>query len=178
MIIGYKKIAIDAAKRIIAENGCTTAPIDVKKIIKKLGINYVEAKQIDDDLSGFVKREGKDGKPVIVVNAEHVYERQRFTAAHELGHFLLHSMNGLFLDTAEEKVLYRRNCDNTLIDFKEVQANNFAAELLMPKELMLKDIGNEIPTDDEVIQGLALKLSKKYEVSVQSMLIRLGSFLH
>jgi Zn-dependent peptidase ImmA (M78 family) len=173
----FKIIAREAAKKIFTSSGCKSAPVDVVKIIKGLGIEYLEAEKIDDDLSGFIKRVGKDGHPVIVVNAEHSEHRQRFTAAHELGHYILHTMNNLFLDTAEEKVLFRKNNDTPIIDLKEIQANNFAAELLMPKDLLLKDIGEEIPTSSEAISQLSSRLAEKYNVSEQSMTIRLGGFL-
>ncbi|MDH3805263.1 MAG: ImmA/IrrE family metallo-endopeptidase [Gammaproteobacteria bacterium] len=70
----------------------------------------------------------------IIFLREDVYEgamegngRDRFTFAHELGHLLLHSGNYLArYDPAEPKPTHRKFEDS------EWQADNFAAELLMP----------------------------------------------
>jgi Zn-dependent peptidase ImmA (M78 family) len=63
-------------------------------------------------------------RPVAFVNARDFPQRKRFTAAHELGHHVLGHAN-------------RTDDARSLSDFsrdpKEVQANSFAAEFLMPR---------------------------------------------
>jgi hypothetical protein len=63
-----------------------------------------------------------------------VQSRQRFTAAHELGHFVLHRdrMNRFIADT-NETIL--EEGDPEKAKDMERQANRFAAELLMPREV-------------------------------------------
>jgi Zn-dependent peptidase ImmA (M78 family) len=63
------------------------------------------------------------GQPIIVTNADHPYVRRRFTAFHELGHLILgHRGVRLCVDVfGTDKLL-------------ECHANQFAAEILMPRE--------------------------------------------
>jgi Zn-dependent peptidase ImmA (M78 family) len=58
-----------------------------------------------------------DGRPVVLVNTGKSGERQRFDLAHELGHLVLH---------CEEEIPHGREA--------ELQAQRFAAALLMPRE--------------------------------------------
>ena len=177
MIERSKAIAQDAARGILIKTGSQSRPINVRKIIEDLGIIYLETDELEDHISGFIKRTNKDGQPIIVVNGKHPKERRRFTAAHELGHFLLHSMNDFFIDKNEEKILFRKKNHGPLIDIKEIQANNFAAELLMPSDLLSKDLGDSISLEEASLNVKIEMLSKKYDVSTQAMTIRIGSFL-
>lgn len=66
----------------------------------------------------------------IVYNSNHSPERRNFTIAHELGHFLLHrNKQSQFVDRADNML------DNTINEF-EMQANAFAAELLLPESVI------------------------------------------
>ncbi len=67
-----------------------------------------------------------DGFWTININSLHNKKRQRFTLAHELGHYILHKeKNAEFKDT----VFFR----NDVLDSMEYKANEFASELLMPE---------------------------------------------
>lgn len=173
----YKAIAQKAAQDILLKTRAEALPVDVKGIIESLGIAYLETDELDDSISGFIKRISKDGRPIIVVNKTHTKQRRRFTAAHELGHYLLHSMDSVFVDTNEEKILFRKKSNDPLIDIKEIQANNFAAELLMPRDRLLEDLGGSISIDDSSWSRCVADLSTRYNVSSQAMTIRIGSFL-
>jgi Zn-dependent peptidase ImmA (M78 family) len=82
---------------------------------------------MNDDESGKIFL--KDNKYFIRVNAAHLPVRRRFTVAHELGHYYHHKD---FLDR-ESQILERNNYSRLGFDTKEVEANAFAAELLMPR---------------------------------------------
>jgi len=178
MIDQLKLIAQESAKKILIEANIKSAPVDIEKIISNLEIEYIETDQAENDLSGFIKRLGKNDKPVIVVNKSHGEQRRRFTAAHELGHYILHSMHDVFVDTTNEKVFFRKKDSSLSVDPKEIQANNFAAELLMPSDMLAKDITDGLPTEDASLNQLVKKLADKYNVSTQAMTVRLGSFLY
>ncbi|HKR82400.1 MAG TPA: ImmA/IrrE family metallo-endopeptidase [Candidatus Saccharimonadales bacterium] len=94
----------------------------------------------DDEVSGAILY--KDGKFNILVNNTKPLQRQHFTVAHEIGHYFLHQdiLKGEHaivdgedaLDGA--KILYR-NDDNKTKQL-EIEANNFAASLIMPADLV------------------------------------------
>lgn len=112
-----------------------------------------------DSISGFYDFDGN----VIYVNREEPPLRQTFTIAHELGHKILHED---WARSAEYKVLLRNPREQDQ-DFREKEANAFAANLLMPRSLM-----------NEYYDSLPLQeLSRLFAVSVPAMRARL-SFLY
>ena len=70
-----------------------------------------------------------DGRPIIFLNTFKSPERQRFDAAHELGHIILHSDDVNVLQNMKEK---------------ENQADRFAASFLMPKDLFISNAPNNL----------------------------------
>ena len=135
------------------------APVDVYKIAKLLGFSIIES-DFPNNYSGEIYIEGKIKS--IGVNKNHTIKRQRFTLAHELGHYL----NGHQYFDEGGKMLEEMEFDFTNpLHKQEKEANLFASELLIPKDFLIKDI-------DQI--GLNIdKLTEKYEVSEQAMWIRL-----
>ncbi|TYQ00234.1 uncharacterized protein DUF955 [Tenacibaculum adriaticum] len=143
------------------------APINVEKLCTLLNVEIVR-QNLEDEVSGFLVR--KNNKDVIGLNQSQHEVRQRFTIAHELGHFILHKDQPLFVDYYRGSKLYRssQRGQNYLI---EKQANFFAASLLMPKKLVnseLKKLSDDLDYDIKVD-----KLSRKFKVSFQAMDYRL-----
>lgn len=95
--------------------------------------------------------------------------------AHEVGHYVLHASGSerrLFID--KSVTVYRRDdASSAGNDRQEVEANRFAAALLMPKELVLREIErNDFDLDDE--EDVA-ELAKRFNVSAAAMSIRLAN---
>src|SRR5580765_6489946 len=85
------------AERLLTEHDVRKAPVPVKEIAARLGAK-VQQQQAAEDLSGFLYRDRKRKLTIIGVNSAHHPNRQNFTAAHELGHFLLHDFNDVHVD--------------------------------------------------------------------------------
>lgn len=104
--------------------------------------------------SGVVKKDNT--KAIIYINPAESLERQRFTIAHELGHYVcghLTDSSEMFRDTS---IVYSRNN----YDFQEYEANVFAAELLMPKEKIDFLINSKgIATIEELASALIVSYS-------------------
>lgn len=114
--------------RLASSMGIITVPFDLDNFIPKLGI-ALNRVIMDNDISGKLEK-NKSGVWEISVNALHHPKRQRFTLAHELGHYFLHrNQSNLFTD----KSLYRGKDMNSM----EYEANNFAGAILMPKEELI-----------------------------------------
>lgn len=134
-------------------------PVDPFYIAKRLGLR-VFAAELDPDVSGMlVKEAGRD--PAIYVNAGDNVNRQRFSCAHELGHFLLRASSKSddtygFIDRRDEETPRGTNP-------AEIYANQFAAELLMPQE----NVRRLAPTMSDAA------LAVKFNVSVGAMKYRL-----
>ena len=101
-------------------------PFDIFKYVDSfddIDISYMDL----GDNSG--KIEFKDGIYMITINKYHSDNRQRFTLAHEFGHYILHK-NFLKNSSITDGALFRKDYTN---DEKEYEANEFAAKLLMPE---------------------------------------------
>ena len=119
------------------------APVDVFTLADLLEIEVFEAEFKDRDTCGMITKSAADGAFRIFVNREHGHSRQRYTVAHELGHFILHKdkfsdpQNASLIDS--ELSMFRFGPDSKGgPDTRrlEIQANKFAASLLMPRKLV------------------------------------------
>jgi len=106
-------------------------PIDIRSIARKLGVTIIDDVDMDKDISG--RLVSQSGKWYIYVNAFHDEKRKRFTIAHEIAHFILH--------TKEKKefndVSFFRSPDHSK---EEVDANKLAAKILMPEQAFFEEI--------------------------------------
>lgn len=158
------------AEKLLKEHGLMNVPVDVFKCAKCVNVDTQSVWFDDESISGLFII--KDKSAFIRYNLNDGEARQRFTVAHELGHFFLHSKEtSLFLDKAE-KVMYRNFDSTTGEKAKEREANAFAAALLMPRGLLTAE-ANKLNEEfsDEVIADLA----KKFNVSQKAMSIRLSN---
>ena len=158
-------------QRLLAEHHVQAAPVAVVAIAKAVGVE-VQATPVKDDLSGFLYRNRQGNSAIIGVNANQHPKRQNFTAAHELGHFLLHDSDAVHVDR-DFKVWLRSDASSKGTDDEEKEANLFAAELLMPAHFLARDV-QEIDTIDLLDEKVLQELAGKYGVSTQAMTFRLA----
>lgn len=143
-------------------------PVPIEKVVDSRGVQ-IKPYDFGDDVSGALLID-KD-KSVIGYNPFEPPVRQRFTIAHEFGHFILHqkqSKSNLFVD---KKILYRNQDSSTGEIKQEREANTFAAAILMPAFMIhdeVKKQGLEF-IDEQSIKELA----NTFKVSQQAMTIRL-----
>jgi Zn-dependent peptidase ImmA (M78 family) len=147
--------AAQEAARSLTKSYCKNlAAIPVEQIARERGVK-VQSVPLDDELSGMAFVKG--GTAVIVVNAAHHPNRRRFTIAHELGHHVLHQTYLCDNVHVDKAILRRVELSSDGSDAKEVQANAFAAELLMPECMMRR--WSEIDINDETaLNSVAKKL--------------------
>lgn len=138
--------------------GIVTKPLDVNSLAKALSLR-VEYKVLSDDISGMLEK--KNEKWVVVVNSLHHKNRQRFTIAHEIAHFLLHrDKEESFVDKA-----FFRSDDG--VGGIEAEANKFAASILMPREefvFYVRNVSNELK-----------KVADEFGVSTAAVKVRADS---
>jgi len=156
----------------VSENN---GPINVKEIAESMGV-HVQSSDTKDNVSGFLYRDTNTGA-VIGVNSDQNENRQRFTIAHELGHFLLHEGEPFFIDDNFFKINLRDNKSSKGSDTIEIEANYFAAELLMPRlilEKKLESIKNIDVINDEENSPLS-EIATSLGVSKQALTYRLAN---
>jgi Zn-dependent peptidase ImmA (M78 family) len=160
------------AEETLAKFNFRLAPVPVEKVAKGLGA-LVRFSPLDDKLSGMIFI--RDDVPIIGVNALHHPNRQRFTIAHEIGHLVMHRA---ILSTEVHvdhtfAVLMRDATSATGQDDKERQANHFAAALLVPRDLLDKELkGKSFDIDG---QSPVDELAKKFRVSKQMIEFRISN---
>jgi Zn-dependent peptidase ImmA (M78 family) len=120
----------------------------------------VKQTSLPPEVSGaIIKKRGED--PVILIEEADSDNRKRFTCAHELGHFIDRSERGEenfeFVDLRDASSSSGTNAD-------EVFANQFAAALLMPEELVRQQWA-----ENKVVPFLAVA----FGVSADAMTFRL-----
>ena len=155
------------ATKLLDRCGVTAPAVPVDRIAKQIGAE-LKFLAYEGELAGMLARSG--GSPVIGVNSLHHRNRQRFTIAHELGHLLLHDLD-VHIDR-DFRVRHRDATSATATDPLEVEANRFAAELLMPYVMLMEELGDagiDVERMDDVVP-----LAKRYGVSVQAMTHRIS----
>lgn len=93
----------------------------------------------------------------IRVNEKHNRRRQRFTMAHELGHYMMHRNK---LQSFTDEIFFRSENKNDL----EYKANEFASRLLMPEDRLRRAIASGVKNLGQ--------LAERFEVSSPAMKIR------
>ncbi len=158
------------ARELFQSTNTKSIPIDVDLVAHRLGIK-VEYTDLGDDISGvLVLSDNK--QPYIGINDTHSMVRQRFSLAHEIAHFILHSSNSeLFIDK-NFKVAFRGNFSSSPNDRMEIQANILAAAILMPDDLIINELNNS--GFDLCDENLVSDLAETFQVSSQAMAIRLS----
>lgn len=143
-------------------------PIPVERIAKLRGaiVRYVP---FDGELSGMLYKNNQ--QVIIGVNANHHKTRQRFTIAHELGHLELQHQEKIHIDRSIPIILLRDERSSQAIDQAEIDANAFAAALLMPVYMIRKSLaGGSLDLEDD---AKLRKLADQYKVSLQAIVYRL-----
>jgi Zn-dependent peptidase ImmA (M78 family) len=165
----YSNRIKEKVHNLLKDNGVTKPPVKVQNIASKLGI-LVRYEPFEQDISGVLYRD-KD-TTTIGVNAFHHPNRQRFTIAHEIGHFVLHEI-AIHVDKGFRIVL-RDTRSSKATDRLEIEANRFAAELLMPEDMFRRDVDRYLRDFEN--ESELNSLADRYQVSRQAMALRLRNF--
>ncbi|WP_394980404.1 ImmA/IrrE family metallo-endopeptidase [uncultured Helicobacter sp.] len=105
-------------------------PVKVLQIAKNLELEVYDATFDKDDVAGMLKAKEKK---ILIAQSDSPL-RQRFSIAHEIGHYVLHYYGKLFEEKDQEKhISFRDNTSSLGFSVREIEANFFAANLLMPE---------------------------------------------
>lgn len=134
--------AITAAKEVVDEfNPDTLIPFPFAKLLKANNTQIVYKDCSTLGISGAIMYNSGNDSFIILLNQNETPERQYFTTAHEIGHLYLHKDyvvsqkdDGVvdFID-GFDGIMFRKKALTIEDQRKEREANNFAAELIMPE---------------------------------------------
>jgi hypothetical protein len=156
---------IEPHQQEILQKHVGSIPVRVGLLADELGLEVVLS-ALSPNISGMI--EPSDTAPSgfkIRINKFEGEERQRFTIAHEIAHYLLHREhihNGIV-----DNALYRSGLSSA----KETQANKLAADIVMPYSKVMAEL-NELGGKRDAIAAEAL--ARKFRVSSSAMRVRLG----
>ncbi|MDP3937470.1 MAG: ImmA/IrrE family metallo-endopeptidase [Deltaproteobacteria bacterium] len=180
-----EEAADDARRRY----GATDIPVDVDAVLDvKLGMNLVPVPGLQQRINGdaFTSRDWSE----VYYDQNQSATRLRFSLAHELGHFELHRAEIDALPattTIEEWAQLYEDLPEDALGRAEVQANMFAAALLMPRDELTARFTQALAGAEDlrrvavqqgltrndyleyVVQYVATGLAKQFDVSVEAM---------
>lgn len=141
-----------------------THPVRVGELAEELGLRVYKS-PLPPSVSGLI-RPTEDGNGFeIRVNKYEVPERQRFTLAHEIAHFLVHKSD--IRSGVVDSVMYR----SALTSRKEAEANRLAADIIMPASAIRKEL---LAHGGVATEEVASQLASAFKVSLPAMRVRLG----
>jgi Zn-dependent peptidase ImmA (M78 family) len=157
-------------QQLVASKKIDGPPVDPIKVAKTIGL-HVMSDDLGPDVSGLLIREGD--RVLIAVERSDPPNRRNFTIAHEIGHHVLgHQFeSGTHVHVDKGNYISQRGPKSSKgVDPKEVEANQFAAALLMPSPLVRAEVQRcSRPLLDSDVSALA----NRFKVSEQAMTIRL-----
>ena len=158
-----EKVATDTLR----QHGLHSIPVDPIALANRLGIKVNNAKFSEPSLAALLSKRGSNVW-ILLDEAGHPH-RKRFSIAHELGHHFLHlQSDGEMID--RDTNFFRVNgygSDETAQEgLKEIEANQFAAALLMPERLIRQAWQKRRSIS---------KLARLFQVSEEAMGYRIAS---
>ncbi|HUX22353.1 MAG TPA: ImmA/IrrE family metallo-endopeptidase [Spirochaetia bacterium] len=152
----------EKARKLLKDSKQLAAPIDLERICRLLGFQYIEVQHFPASLSALCIEQ--EGTKYAAVNGSHHPHRKRFSLAHELGHWVLghtrsYSQSAVSIDNPPDPHELNRASQQ-----EESEANEFAGELLVP----LTQLKSELSKGKNLEQ-----LSSHFNVSTQVVTIRM-----
>jgi Zn-dependent peptidase ImmA (M78 family) len=159
-------LKISESDRQKVEKYLQDVPVKLGAIAKELGID-VKLSSLPLNISGQIARTQSGYE--IKINRHESRQRQRFTLAHELAHYLLHKdvidkMGG----TLSDNVLYRSGASETI----EYEANRLAAQIVMPEQALQSAFSRY---GEQLSESMVELLAEQFGVSKAAMEIRVAA---
>lgn len=155
---------IDPAEAEIVRRHMGSIPVRLGELASDLGLKVFRS-PLPPRISGLIRPSADAAGFEIRVNKYEVPERQRFTLAHEIAHFLVHKED--IKQGVVDSIMYR----SVLSSRKEAEANRLAADIVMPRAAVRKELANRGGVANE---GVAEELARIFNVSIPAMRVRLG----
>jgi hypothetical protein len=156
---------IEPHQQTVLDKHSVQVPVPVGKLAHDLGLT-VSLASLSPSISGLIEPDATAPAGFrIRVNRYESDERQRFTIAHEIAHYLLHRDH--IRSGIVDNVMYR----SSLSSAREAQANRLAADIIMPMRKVVEEVRRLGGIKDE---STAIALAREFKVSLPAMKVRLG----
>lgn len=155
---------VEPAEAAIVRRYMAETPVRVGELASELGLKVFRS-PLPPKISGLIRPVAEGDGFEIRVNKYEVPERQRFTLAHEIAHFLVHKDD--IKRGVVDSIMYR----SALSSRKEAEANRLAADIVMPLAAVRSELVKRGGTANEQV---AEELARIFRVSIPAMRVRLG----
>ena len=156
---------VDPREAKTVDEFTTSYPVRVGELAAELGLKVTRT-PLAPKISGLIQPSSDASSGFeIKVNKYEAPERQRFTVAHEIAHYLLHRSD--IGSGVVDSIMYRSN----LTSRKETEANRLAAEIVMPAKAISEELHR---LGGLRAQGVIEEMAARFRVSVPAMKVRLG----
>lgn len=135
-----------SAQKALCFSGYNCGEVDVERLCSILELNLSYSERVLQDAEGnIILGSANFNSRSIEINQHGNRNRERFTVAHEIGHFLLRHDKYLRSDTIVEQDLYDESGTTDIFNYErlEHQANLFASFLLLPEDQFRKSVDYE-----------------------------------
>ena len=147
-MIGKQQRRVDVERRVrkdLERIDFYRLPVNPIRVANRLGVRVEYAEFLNSPTVGMVTTMGGSGR-ILAIKIDSPYQL-RFTIAHELGHYFLHLMEGGVIKEGEvrdqliNRFWGREPAEGPVSEnlAREIEANWFAAELLMPMEFVREE---------------------------------------
>jgi Zn-dependent peptidase ImmA (M78 family) len=193
--VPYVRVEVirDSAQKLLEQIDYQGGSVELKKICPMLSIDLLFTNQAAQDGDGnLILGSANFDRKSILINSHDDKNRERFTIAHEIGHFCLKHDKYLRSEYILERDLLIGEMKENSFNYErlEFQANTFASDLLLPNDMFvrktaeyreyldIKDRGHGyIFVDDQPCNygpynQLLSNLSSEFEVSKQAIEIK------
>ena len=156
------------SEKILSIWGVKEPPVPIIEILKALGFRIFEQeyKEEDRELSGFIAidneyRDKFGTDKIISLNTADNQGHKRFTLAHELSHYIFDFNPRVMASYSNPYITYE--ADKPI----EKDANRFAANLLMPEKIFIKEY-KRLKEEGLGLYDIVGKLSEEFLVSAKA----------
>ncbi|MET3780526.1 hypothetical protein ABIC32_001171 [Brevundimonas sp. 1080] len=155
---------MDPEEAAVVRKYTASHPVRVGELASELGLKVFKS-PLAPNVSGLIQPDPSGNGYEVRINKYEVPERQRFTLAHEIAHFLIHKND--IKSGVVDNVMYR----SALTSRKEAEANRLAADIVMPVAAVRKELHAHGGVASE---DVASQLASAFKVSLPAMRVRLG----
>lgn len=169
MDISTRSYINNLAQQVIKVYNITIPITNIDDVVRAIGGTIIEKNNFDDLCDGTIIKDGENSFR-IAISPHQSAQRRVFTIAHELGHLFLHMgyrTNPDLWEVQDQRVFRRFGSSE-----QEYQANEFAAALLMPKEIY-----RCVLMDNAINNRADMSIVAKYFNVSQAAAINRGKFL-
>ena len=157
---------IKLAKVITRQLENKFSPVNVRKICEDIDIVDIIEEEMSD-FEGMLQTDEHKSSGRIILNSKRNHSRKRYTIAHEIGHYVNPTHYPIIpnqFQCTEKDFRIDHNNTSTRHFKMEAEANQFAAELLMPSEWLSNySKSNLIPDIKHIIE-----ISDRFKVSKEA----------